>query len=473
MPYYILWRSSTESGRASLSNESVQSSMGMFPPPHPMFRRILLSVAAFVASQALFTLSVHAASFPDVPRDHPFGASIALLAEMKIITGAPDGNFYPARPVNRAEFLMLLYRAKGWTATAPSAACFSDVGRGSWYEAVVCEASAKGHVGGYPDGKFRPEKEVNRVEALKMIFKIFGYRSDVDSEKASTYLDVQYSAWYMPYFKAAFAYNILPVAGQGTTYYYPESSLLRGEAAAYIHNAMNATLQSSSASSAQSSSAATRSSASSVSSVSDLTIHEFDFPFGDEGTFVKKQKVLYRFTLAASKSVELRTTVDEGVSCTLFKLNEAGLSFEYYFGFETETECVVNAALSSGNYQLELSPKKAGTAFKIHTSERKSAGNDGFSEAKALVKNQPRSMVMDVGDTSDWYTFSLSQETKLTVKLSEGDGRCLIYPMENVSLFSFSGPVCNEEYAFPRGTYYVGVIRKNLKQEKFSYTLGY
>jgi len=442
-----------------------------------MFRRILLSAAAFVASQAIFTLSAHAASFPDVPRDHPFGASIAVLADLKIVTGNPDGNFYPAKPVNRAEFLTILYRAKGWAPSAPSSSCFPDVPHGAWYEAVVCDASAKGYVGGYPYGKFRPGKEVNRVESFKMIFKVFGYDSDELSTQFSTYLDVQYSAWYMPYFRASFAYGILPVAGQGTTYYYPESSLLRGEAAAYVNNAMNARLQG--ASSSSSSSVMTRSSRSSAaSSVSDVTIHDFDFPFSDDGTFVKKQKELYRFELQSSTSVELKAAVDgdaspAGLSCTLFKLNESGLSFEYYLGFENENECVINAALSAGSYQLELAPKMSGATFSIHTREKTSFGNDGFSEAKALVKNQPKIGILPVGDTSDWYKFSLSQETKLTVSLASTDAKCLIYPMENVSLFSFSGPVCNEEYLFPRGTYYIGVIRKNYKQSELSYTLGY
>lgn len=453
-----------------------------------MVRRIAVSIAAFLASQALFTLSARAASFPDVPRDHPFGASIALLADMKIVTGNPDGNFYPAKPVNRAEFLTMLYRAKGWTPSAPSASCFGDVAHGSWYEAVVCDAAAKGYVAGYPDGKFRPEKEVNRVESLKMIFKVFGYDATNDFTldifmNANSFVDIDWAAWYVPYFKAAYLYEILPVAGQGMTYYYPNSSLLRGEAAAYIHHSLDAKaspniIRGNNAASS-SSSVVTRSSRSSESSsVSDVTIHDFDFPFNDDGTFTRKQKELYRFSLRESASVELKASVDanaspSGLSCTLFKLNETGLSFEYYFGFENGNECVVSAALTAGDYQFEIGPRMSGATFSVHATTRKSFGNDGFSEAKALVKNQPKVAFLEVGDTSDWYKFSLSQETTMTINLSEGDAKCLIYPMENVSLASFSGPVCNAEYAYPRGTYYVGVIRKNFKPEKTSYTIGY
>jgi len=446
-----------------------------------MARRVLLTATAFVLSQALFTLSASAASFPDVPRDHPFGASIAVLADMKIVSGNPDGNFYPAKPVNRAEFLIMLYRAKGWTPSAPSSTCFPDVSRGSWYEAVVCDASAKGYVGGYSDGKFRPEKEVNRVESLKMIFKTFGYDSTKTSSKISTYIDVQSSAWYMPYFSAAFAYNILPVTGQGTAYYYPESALLRGEAAAYIHNAMNARVtdaqSSSSAMSSAVSATSRRSSAGSAAS-EDISIHNFDFPFSDEGTFTKKSKEVYRFSLKAATVVDVVASVNanstpQGISCTLFRLNSSGLSYEYYFGFESSNECRLNVSLGSGDYQLEAWPKMSGASFSVFTKEGVSNGNDGFREAKALQKGASKVGILNVGDTGDWYKFTLTQETTMTLNISSGDIRCLIYPMDDVSLFSFSGPVCNEEYSFPKGTYYIGVIRENGNAEKQTYTIGY
>ncbi len=444
-----------------------------------MVRRVLFAATAFVLSQALFTLSASAASFPDVPRDHPFGASISLLADLKIVTGNPDGNFYPAKPVNRAEFLILLYRTKGWTPSAPATACFSDVPRGAWYEAVVCDASSKGYVGGYPDGKFRPEKEVNRAESLKMIFKVFGFDQNANPTRGSTYIDVPENAWFRSYFTASFAYHVLPVAGQGTTFYYPESSLLRGEAAAYIHNAMSARLDDASSSTAASiASVRTRSSVASASSSIGESIHNFDFPFSDEGVFTKKLKQVYRFSLRTSQVADITASVDgssspQGVSCTLFRLNSSGLSYEYYFGFESSNECRIHVALGSGDYQLEVWPKMAGAEFSVFTKVGASLGNDGFSEAKTLLKGISKVGIMSVADTGDWYKFSLSQEAKMTVHMTSGNARCLVYPMDDVSLFGFSGPVCNEEYLYPKGTYYIGVTREHGKMEELTYTISY
>ncbi len=125
----------------------------------------------------LLPLAVSAAGlFPDVGDNHPFKAEIESLARAAIVKGNPDGRFSPDRSVNRAEFLKMLYTAMGRVPNAVSSSCFSDVEHGSWYEAYVCDAASKKNafVQGYSDGKFRPASPVSRTEALKMVFTVFG-----------------------------------------------------------------------------------------------------------------------------------------------------------------------------------------------------------------------------------------------------------------------------------------------------------
>lgn len=130
-----------------------------------------------LAFALLFPLAVSAAGlFPDVGDTHLFKAEIESLARAGIVKGNPDGKFYPDRSVNRAEFLKLLYTATGRMPNAVSSSCFADVEHGSWYESYVCDASSKRNnfVQGYSDGKFRPSSPVSRTEALKMVFTVFG-----------------------------------------------------------------------------------------------------------------------------------------------------------------------------------------------------------------------------------------------------------------------------------------------------------
>ena len=81
----------------------------------------LLSVSLLV-----YPMLTGAVRFPDVPGDHPYNSSVEALAIEGVVTGNPDGNFYPARPVNRAEFLTMLYRATKKTPRSASISCFSD-----------------------------------------------------------------------------------------------------------------------------------------------------------------------------------------------------------------------------------------------------------------------------------------------------------------------------------------------------------
>ncbi len=140
---------------------------------HCMSIRRLLALVAVL----LLPLAVSAAGlFPDVGDSHPFKAEIESLARAGVVKGNPDGKFYPDRILNRAELLKMLYTATGRTPNAISSSCFSDVEHGSWYEAYVCDAASKqnGFVQGYSDGKFRPASPVSRTEALKMVFTVFG-----------------------------------------------------------------------------------------------------------------------------------------------------------------------------------------------------------------------------------------------------------------------------------------------------------
>ncbi len=139
-----------------------------------------------LAAVLLLPLAVSAAGlFPDVGDNHPFKREIESLAKAGVVKGNPDGKFYPDRSVNRAEFLKMLYIATNRTPNAVSSSCFTDVEHGSWYEPYVCDAASKknGFVQGYSDGKFRPSSPVSRTEALKMTFTVFGLSApDIDSD---------------------------------------------------------------------------------------------------------------------------------------------------------------------------------------------------------------------------------------------------------------------------------------------------
>lgn len=145
----------------------------------------LFRVAGVMVSGLLPFVVLAAGVFSDVSDKSPFKGEIESLVRAGVVHGNPDGKFYPDRNVNRAEFLKMLYLASGRAPKAIYGGCFPDIERGSWYELFVCDAAAKENrfVQGYPDGSFKPAAPVTRTEALKMLFTVLGLSApDITTE---------------------------------------------------------------------------------------------------------------------------------------------------------------------------------------------------------------------------------------------------------------------------------------------------
>jgi parallel beta-helix repeat protein len=113
------------------------------------------------------TLPPTSVSFQDV-RGHWAQTYIEALASQKIITGFPDGTFKPEAPVTRAQFAVIVSKAL----TPPPRRAgieFSDVAKTFWgYEAIQSVVKG-GFMAGYPEGDFRPEQKIPRVQSLVAI----------------------------------------------------------------------------------------------------------------------------------------------------------------------------------------------------------------------------------------------------------------------------------------------------------------
>ncbi|MEE0969256.1 MAG: S-layer homology domain-containing protein [Clostridia bacterium] len=79
-----------------------------------------------------------------------------------------------------------------------SAVTFSDV-KEDWYTVYVNYMAEKGIVGGYPDGTFRPQKDVTRAEFIKMMVVAFG----LEAETYISFSDVPSNEWYYSYYRKA------------------------------------------------------------------------------------------------------------------------------------------------------------------------------------------------------------------------------------------------------------------------------
>ncbi|MDD5041878.1 MAG: S-layer homology domain-containing protein [Candidatus Peribacteraceae bacterium] len=164
----------------------------------------LLSVAGVFRAEA--------ASLSDISNSGNEEA-IQSLYDQGIISGYADGSFKPKSTVNRAELAKILVGASGATPAVDAYHdCFSDVTT-EWFAPYVCYAKEQGWVNGYPDGTFRPEQTVSKVEAIKMVVTSQGYTVTTGTE-AGAFQDVDTSAWYAPYVQVALDKGLLEEEGQ-------------------------------------------------------------------------------------------------------------------------------------------------------------------------------------------------------------------------------------------------------------------
>lgn len=156
---------------------------------------------------------------PEMPRENPFSDlfpnhenydSVIALYYEGIVSGYFDGTFKPDKKVNRAEFAKMLVEASDTDyAGLPSAEmsnCFKDVKDlpGDWFAPSVCASKYKGWVGGYGDGVFAPNRNINKAEGLKIVLKAFNFKvPDNSTITVMPYADVSSSDWFVGVAQAA------------------------------------------------------------------------------------------------------------------------------------------------------------------------------------------------------------------------------------------------------------------------------
>jgi len=162
--------------------------------------------------------------------------AIEDLYSQGIISGYSDGSFKPKNTVNRAELAKILVGASGATPTVDTYHdCFSDVTT-EWFAPYVCYAKEQGWVSGYPDGSFRPEQTVSKVEAIKMVITSQGYTVTTGTE-ADAFQDVDTSAWYAPYIQTALEKGLLEE--EGLTSLKPTAGMTRENISENIYRALS------------------------------------------------------------------------------------------------------------------------------------------------------------------------------------------------------------------------------------------
>lgn len=109
--------------------------------------------------------------FSDVKYGKWYTNYIAYAHQHDLIDGYPDGSFRPDANISRAEAARVLADAMQLQDNVYTGV-FKDVPANTWCASYVENLHQAGVVSGYDDGTFRPRKAVTRAEAVKMIVMI-------------------------------------------------------------------------------------------------------------------------------------------------------------------------------------------------------------------------------------------------------------------------------------------------------------
>ncbi|WMJ77912.1 MULTISPECIES: S-layer homology domain-containing protein [unclassified Sedimentibacter] len=157
-------------------------------------RKFLLIATILIIALSSLT-TVYGQNFPDVSSD--LQEAVSLLSGYGIIHGYPDGEFKPDKDVTRAEMAKIVMVAAGYSEYSKNMTSVYEDMHGHWAESYVELANVFNIVKGISPTTYGPDNKIKFSEAYTMIIRLLGY-SDESLE----------GLWPSNYYKKAVELNL-------------------------------------------------------------------------------------------------------------------------------------------------------------------------------------------------------------------------------------------------------------------------
>ncbi len=156
---------------------------------------------------------------------------INYLLSKEIVSGYPDGTFKPDKPITRAEFIKIINKIIGNKEKAE--VYFKDVNENDWFYDEVAKAIKSGYVEGYGDNTFKPNNQITRQEAAKIL--VVAFRLEDDNLNSGSFVDQkEISNWAWEY--VILLKNKGYVSGYADGTFRPNAPITRAESVRMITN---------------------------------------------------------------------------------------------------------------------------------------------------------------------------------------------------------------------------------------------
>ncbi len=154
--------------------------------------------------------------------------------------GYEDGTFKPDHQVSRAEFMTLVNRSFGFTAS--DQVDFQDVLPADWFYEEVAKAKIAGYISGYEDGTVKPNGPISRQEAASIIARILNLDTAANTTSANQFKDAgDIPQWSKGYISAVVTSEVMK--GYPDQTYQPAKTITRAEAIVTLDRALNVNIE--------------------------------------------------------------------------------------------------------------------------------------------------------------------------------------------------------------------------------------
>ncbi|MET3726967.1 subtilisin [Fictibacillus halophilus] len=121
--------------------------------------------------------------FPDFKSSDWYSKYVYELNANHILSGYPDGKFYPLKPITRGEAVSMIGRALKLDGT-PRATRYPDVKSSYFASGYVATMSEKGLATGFSDGTFKPMQTISRGEVIALLDRAYKLKETTGSAKS-------------------------------------------------------------------------------------------------------------------------------------------------------------------------------------------------------------------------------------------------------------------------------------------------
>ena len=146
-------------------------------------KKFLSLVLALIMTMSLVTVSAGAKDFTD-DESLTYDEAVAVMSEIGVIDGYPDGSFKPQNGLTRGAAAKIICNMILGPTTASAlradTAPFKDVAVDNQYAGYIAYCVQQGITSGYTDGTYRPAAPLTSFAFMKMLLGALGYDAEIE-----------------------------------------------------------------------------------------------------------------------------------------------------------------------------------------------------------------------------------------------------------------------------------------------------